>query len=212
MRERLRAVQARLVGPVARRLLRMGIHPDAVTWFGTIAVTVTALVCFGAGWLWQGTIAVAVLACSDMLDGQMARESGQPSRWGSFLDSSLDRIADAGVLGGLAWHLGVRVGAEWAAVAVAALVTAQLTSYVKARAEAVGCRADVGLIARADRIVLALLGALLAGLGVPYALEAAMLLLLVGGSVTVLQRLITVRRQLPTPGTGGTPQPPGVQA
>lgn len=197
MLERLRGVHAVVLRPVVRLLLRFGVHPDAVTWFGAITVTVTALVCFSAGWLWQGALAVAVLSISDMLDGQMARESGLSSRWGGFLDSSLDRIADAGVLGGLAWHLGVRVGAAWAAVAVAALVAAQLTSYVKARAEGLGCRASVGVVTRPDRIVLALLGALLAGLGVPYALEGAMLLLLVGGTVTVGQRLVAVRRQLP---------------
>lgn len=197
MLERLRGAQAVVLRPVVRFLLRLGVHPDAVTWFGAITVTATALMCFGAGWLWQGALAVAVLSLSDMLDGHMARESGLSSRWGGFLDSSLDRIADAGVLGGLAWHLGVRVGAAWAAVAVGALVAAQLTSYVKARAEGVGCRAGVGIVTRPDRIVLALLGAVLAGLGVPYALEGAMLLLLVGGSVTVVQRLVVVRRQLP---------------
>lgn len=196
MLARLRGAQAVVLRPLVRFLLRLGVPPDAVTWFGAVAVTGTALVCFGAGWLWQGALAVAVLSLTDLLDGHMARESGTASRWGAFLDSSLDRIADAGVLGGLAWHLGVRVGAAWAAVAVGALVAAQLTSYVKARAEGIGCRAEVGLVTRPDRVVLALLGALLAGLGVPYAVEGAMVLLLAGGAVTVIQRVVTVRRQL----------------
>lgn len=196
MMERLRGVQALVMRPLARLLLRWGVSPDAVTWFGALSVAVVALVCFPAGWLWQGGLAVAVLSCSDMIDGHMAREAGPASRWGSFLDASLDRIADAGVLGGLAWFLGLHAGAEWAVVAVWALVAAQATSYVKARAEAVGCRADMGLITRADRVTLALLGAVLAGLGVPYALEAAVTLLAVGGSITVAQRLLGVRRQL----------------
>lgn len=199
MLERLRGAQTIVLGPLARTLLRLGIQPDAVTWFGAIAVTVTALVCFGAGWLWPGALAVAVLSCTDMLDGQMARESGRESRWGTFLDASLDRIADAAVFGGLAWHLGVRGGAVWAGIAIAALVVAQVTSYVKARAEAIGCRADVGVVTRADRLALALGGALLAGLGVPYALEVAMMLLCVGGSITVVQRMRSVRRQLRAP-------------
>ncbi|MDO5683934.1 MAG: CDP-alcohol phosphatidyltransferase family protein, partial [Propionibacteriaceae bacterium] len=149
MLERLRGVQGVVLRPFARFLVRLGIHPDAVTWFGAIAVTITALTCFGMGWLWQGAITVAILSTSDMIDGHMARESGRDSAWGSFLDATLDRIADAGVLGGLAWHLGLRVGVAWAALAIGALVLAQVTSYVKARAEAIGCRADVGLVTRA---------------------------------------------------------------
>lgn len=196
MLERLRGAQGVLLRPVARLLLRWGVHPNAVTWAGAVSVTAVALICFPQGWLWQGTVLVAVLSCSDLLDGHMARELGRPSRWGNFLDASLDRLADAGILGGIAWWLGLNAGAGWAVVAVWALVAAQATSYVKARAEAVGCRANVGLIARPDRIVLALAGALLAGFGVPYALAAAMLILAVGGTITVGQRMVTVRRQL----------------
>lgn len=196
MLERLRDALAVVLRPVARLLLRCGVGPNAVTWAGALSAAAAALICFPQGWLWQGTILVAVLSCSDMLDGQMARELGPPSRWGSFLDASLDRLADAGILGGIAWWLGLHAGAGWAVVAVWALVAAQATSYVKARAEAVGCRADVGVITRPDRIVLALAGALLAGLGVPYALPTAMLVLAVGGTITVVQRVVTVRHQL----------------
>lgn len=196
MLERLRGAQTRVLRPVARLLLRWGIRPDAVTWIGALSVTATALICFPQGWLWQGAILIAILSCSDLLDGHMAREGGTASRWGSFLDASLDRLADAGILGGLAWWLGLEAGAGWAVVAVWALVAAQLTSYVKARAEAIGCRVDTGLIARADRVVIALAGALLTGLGIPYALAGAMLILALGGTVTVVQRIVAVRRQL----------------
>lgn len=196
MLERLRGAQAVVMRPLARLLLRAGVTPDAVTWFGALSAAIVALVCFPLGWLWQGSLAVAVLSCSDMIDGHMARESGPPSEWGSFLDASLDRIADAGVLGGLALYLGLQHGAGWAVVGVAALVAAQTTSYVKARAEVIGCQSDVGIVTRADRIAIALLGALLSGIGVPYALEVAMVILLVGGTVTVVQRLTAVRRQL----------------
>lgn len=198
MLERLRGVQAVLMRPLARLLLRLGVTPDAVTWFGTLSVTVVALVCFPVGWLWQGAVAVAILSCSDMIDGHMAREIGPSSRWGQFLDASLDRLADAAVLGGLAWYLGLHAGAAWAVVGVGALVAAQTTSYVKARAEAIGLRADVGVITRADRIALALLGAFLAGVGVPQGLPVTMSVLVVGGIVTVVQRIVAVRRQLRT--------------
>lgn len=200
MLERFRHLQARLMGPAADVLLRWGVSPDVVTWAGTVLVTVAALVCFPNGWLWQGALAVAVLAGGDLLDGEMARRMpGRDRRWGAFLDSSLDRVADAAILGGLAWYLALNQVTLWAVLAVAALVLAQLTSYLRARAEAVGAEARRGVVTRADRVALALLGALLAGLGVPFALEVAVALLVLGGAVTVVQRFAEVRHQLQEP-------------
>ncbi|OYO22202.1 CDP-diacylglycerol--glycerol-3-phosphate 3-phosphatidyltransferase [Enemella dayhoffiae] len=196
MLERFRGMQAVVMRPLARGLLRAGIGPDAVTWFGTLSVVIAALVCFPLGWLWQGALIVGLLSCTDMVDGHMARELGRPSRWGSFLDATLDRFADAAVLGGLALHLALSGQLVWAAVAGVALVWAQATSYVKARAEAVGCHADAGPLTRADRVALALLGALAAGLGVPFALPVMVTLLAIGGLVTVVRRIAEVRRQL----------------
>lgn len=197
MLERFRSLQGTILRPVAGWLVGLGVPPDAVTWFGTVTVTLAALVCFPNGWLWQGALLVGLCSVSDMLDGHMARAlPGRDRRWGSFLDSTLDRVADAGILGGLAWFLVLRSGVWWAALAILALVAAQLTSYVKARAEAVGASADVGVVTRADRVAIAVLGALLGGLGVPWAVEAAVLVLAVGGTVTVGQRLVTVRAQL----------------
>lgn len=197
MLERFRSLQGTILRPVARWLVGLGVPPDAVTWFGTITVTLTALACFPNGWLWQGALLVGLFSVSDMLDGHMARALPERDRrWGSFLDSTLDRVADASILGGLAWFLALRSGVWWAALAILALVAAQLTSYVKARAEAVGASADVGVVTRADRVAIAVLGALLGGLGVPWAVETAVLLLAAGGTVTVAQRLATVRAQL----------------
>ncbi|NLE96464.1 MAG: CDP-alcohol phosphatidyltransferase family protein, partial [Propionibacterium sp.] len=117
-------------------------------------------------------------------------------RWGAFLDASLDRVADAAILGGLAWHLALTGHRLWAVLAIVGLVLAQLTSYTKARAEAVGASADVGVVTRADRLALAVVGTFLAGIGVPWALEVAVALLAVGGGVTVVQRLWHVHRQI----------------
>lgn len=199
MLERLRGTQALVMRPLARFLLRLGIGPDAVTWFGTLSVTVVALVCFPLGWLWQGAVAIAVLSSSDMIDGHMARESGAPTRWGSFLDSSLDRLADAAVIGGISLFLGIS-GRWWVwpTLAVVALVLAEITSYVKARAEAVGCTADAGPLTRADRIALCLVGTLAAGLGVGWALPVLVVLLCLGGAITVVRRMREVSDQLRT--------------
>lgn len=197
MLDRLRSTQTRLLRPLARWLVGLGVRPDAVTWLGALAVVSAALICFPNGWLWQGALLTMVASVSDMLDGHMARElPDRDQRWGNFLDASLDRIADAAILGGLAWHLALDGRTIWAVLMVVALVFAQVTSYVKARAEAVGATADVGVVTRADRIALACLGALLSGLGVPFALETTAALLLAGGVVTVVQRFVTVHRQL----------------
>ena len=109
-----------------------------------------------------------------MLDGQMAKLSGTASKWGAFLDSSLDRLGDGAVFGGLLLYFAYeRQEPVWAGFSLAALVFGQLTSYVRARAESLGFEADGGLAARADRLLIVLAGALLAGLGVPYVLEIA---------------------------------------
>src|SRR5580765_5376233 len=151
MLERFRAAWARLLTPLARRLLAWGIAPDAVTWVGTGGVVVAALVCFPHGWLWQGALTVGLFAFSDMVDGQMARLSGRSTRWGAFLDSSLDRVGDAAVFGGIAWYFaGLGESLPWAAVTGLALVMGQVTSYVKARAESIQVEVPGGLAARAD--------------------------------------------------------------
>ncbi len=196
MLERFRDAAARAIGPLARWLNLRGVSPDVVTALGTLGVVVAALVCFPAGWLWPGALVVTVFCLADMLDGQMAKLSGTSSSWGAFLDSTLDRLGDAAVFGGILLFFAYeRSEPVWAAVSLAALVLGQLTSYVRARAESLGYRADGGLAARADRLLIVLFGAALAGLGVPYVLEAAMTFLAVAGVVTVAQRTRHVYRQ-----------------
>lgn len=196
MLERFRARWAKILSPLAQFLLRHGVSPDLVTVIGTAGVVVGALVCFPRGWLWQGVVIVTVFVFSDMLDGQMAKISGRASPWGAFLDSSLDRFGDGAVFGGLVlWFAGPQDSVLWAGVTLAALVVGQLTSYVKARAESLGFTCRGGLAARADRLLLILLGTLLAGLGVPYILEIAVSALAVAGVITVGQRIGQVYRQ-----------------
>jgi len=196
MLERFRALMARVLTPPARLFLSWGWSPDVVTWTGTIAAVVTALVCFPQGWLWQGALLLALIVVSDMIDGQMARLGGKTSTWGAFLDSTLDRLADAAVFGGvLLYFADIRRSMLWAGVTLAALVAGQVTSYIRARAEALDYDAKVGLAARADRLVIVLLGAFLAGLGVPWTLEVAVAVLTVLGTITVGQRMAAVHAQ-----------------
>ena len=196
MLERFRGLAAAVLGPLVRLLLRLGVSPDVVTIAGTAGVVVAALVCFPQGWLWQGVVVVSVFVFCDMLDGQMAKVSGKATSWGAFLDSTSDRLGDAAVFGGILLYFTNQHGSTlWAAVALAGLVFGQWTSYVKARAESLGFTCWGGLAARADRLVIILLGALVAGLGVPYVLELAVALLAVASMITVVQRILQVRRQ-----------------
>ena len=196
MLERFRALSHTLLGPIARLLIRLGVSPDLVTIIGTLGVAVAALVCFPQGWLWQGVLIVTVFVVSDMVDGLMAKITGTSSNWGAFLDSTSDRLGDAAVFGGILLYFVYREDSTlWAGIALAGLVFGQWTSYVKARAESLGFVCSGGLAARADRLVIILVGALLTGIGVPYVLHVAVAALAVTSMITVLQRISQVRRQ-----------------
>ena len=196
MLERFRGMSHAVLGPIARLLVRLGVSPDVVTIAGTLGVAISALICFPQGWLWQGVLIVTIFVISDMIDGLMAKITGKTSNWGAFLDSTSDRLGDAAVFGGILLYFVYREDSTlWAAIALAGLVFGQWTSYVKARAESLGFACTGGLAARADRLVIILAGAFLAGLGVPYVLNVAVAALAVTSMITVLQRIAQVRKQ-----------------
>ena len=198
-----RRVVSVAIEPTARLLLRLHVSADAVTLVGTLAVVIVALVCLPQGWFIPAFIILVVLAFSDLLDGTMARLSGTSGPWGNFLDATLDRIGDGAIFGGLALF-GAFHDRPWiTAAATLALVTGQVTSYAKARAEAVGATANVGIAERAERLIIVAVAALLTGFGVPYVLPAALWIIGGLGLITIAQRILTVRTQLvrrPQPG------------
>ena len=197
---RVRPALGRVVDPMAGALLRTGVHPDAVTLAGTLGVVVGALVFFPRGMFFTGTAVVFFSVLTDLLDGAMARKLGRSSRFGAWLDSTCDRIADAAIFSGLVlWFTGDGRSDLLAGVALFCLVAGSVVSYAKARAEGLGLRCDVGLAERAERLILVLLGTLLAGLGLEVALAVALWLLAVASAVTVIQRLVEVRRQAALP-------------
>ena len=195
MLERFRAAWARILTPIAKLLLRWGVTADAVTWIGTAGVVLAAVICFPQGWLVVGSLVIGLFVFSDMVDGQMARLSNRTSKWGAFLDSSLDRVGDGAVFAGIALYFaGPGDSLVFAAVTLAALVMGQVTSYVKARAETIGVSVPGGLAARADRLVAILVAALISGFGVPYVLEVVVALLALATTWTVGQRVHAVHR------------------
>ncbi|HWG97842.1 MAG TPA: CDP-alcohol phosphatidyltransferase family protein [Pilimelia sp.] len=190
-----RAAVSRYVDPVARALLRAGISPNAVTVAGAAGV-VAGAVGFGArGHLVPGALVVTLFAFTDLLDGAMARARGGSSRFGALLDSTMDRIADGAIFGAVAYWLAVTGDRPSAAAALLCLVLGQVVSYVKARAEGAGLRCDVGVAERTERLVLVGVGGLATGLGLSWALPAALWLLAALSVVTVGQRLAHVRAQ-----------------
>ncbi|GAA1701808.1 CDP-alcohol phosphatidyltransferase family protein [Propioniferax innocua] len=194
MLHRLRHPVGRLVGPLADGLNRIGVSPDVVTIVGTGGVVVTSLLCLPRGWLVSGALIAGFFASLDVIDGAMARRGGRVSRWGAVLDASCDRLADGAILGGLVLYLAVTADEPvWSGVMVWALICAVTIPYVNARAEASGLPTVPGLATRADRLFMAGVGTLLAGVGVAWALPAAAVVLAVMGTITVAQRLHAAR-------------------
>lgn len=167
-----------------------------MTLIGTLGVCLGALLLFPRGEFFWGTIVVTAFIFSDLVDGTMARMSERSSRWGAFFDSSLDRVGDAAVFGGiLLWYADAGDDLLMVALTLWCLVSGAVVSYVKARAEGLGMTADVGIAERADRLVLALVVTGLDGLGVPYVQAIGFWILAVAAAVTVVQRMLVVRRQ-----------------
>lgn len=196
-----RSAVERVFTPLARPLARAGVSPDAVTIAGTAVLTAGSLGLFGTGHLLWGTVVVALSAFADNLDGVLARMTGRSGPWGSFLDSTLDRVGDAALFTGLVvWYTGGGGDRVVALLAAACLGLSLVVSYTRAKAEALGATASVGIAERAERLVAVLVGTGLVGLGVPeWVLGAILALLAVATGVTVVQRLVVVRAQLYVP-------------
>src|SRR6516165_10679918 len=166
----LRPALTLVLTPVADALARTPVTPNALTITGTAGMTAGALWLFPTGHLFAGTLVCTGFVLTDMLDGVLARVKGTSGAWGAFLDSTLDRVADAAVFAGLTIWLARTGQRPLALVALFCLVAGGLVSYAKARAEGLGLRCDVGLAERTERLLIALVAAGLSGLGVPFVL------------------------------------------
>jgi CDP-diacylglycerol--glycerol-3-phosphate 3-phosphatidyltransferase/CDP-diacylglycerol--inositol 3-phosphatidyltransferase len=204
MLERFRQFWTNVWAPLGNLFLRWGISPNTVTFVGTLGVAAGALIFFPRGQLLLGVVVITVFVFSDMIDGYMARTSGQVSKFGAFWDSTLDRVGDAAIFGGLAMYYVGPGDHDWiAALAIYCLSMGSVTSYARARAESLGMQAKVGIAERADRLVAILLmtglADLLNRLGVGedalWAIPVTLGVLAVASTVTVVQRVIVVRDQ-----------------
>ena len=190
-----RASVSRVTDPIGVRLVRLGLTPNGMTLIGTAGAIGFSLWLFPAGHLLAGTFVVWGFMMLDLLDGAMARAQGGGTRFGGVLDSTCDRLADGALLAAIAWYaFEVAESRSLAAAALICLVLGQVVSYIKARAEAAGLSANVGLVERAERLIIALAGTGLTGFGIPYAVDVALWLLVAGSVITVVQRIVAVRR------------------
>jgi len=192
MLNKIRPALGRVLTPIGRAVARTGVSPNAITVIGTVGVAAGALVLFPRGEFFWGTMVITAFVLFDMLDGAVARVTGKISKFGAFLDSTMDRVADAAIFAGLMIGL-YRDGQEaLAGAALYCLVSGVVVSYAKARAEGLGYTCNVGIAERAERLIVALVAAGLDGLGVPFILAIALWALAALSTITVGQRFAAV--------------------
>ncbi len=189
--------QGVMLAPFVNLFIRLGISPDVITVVGTVGVSAGALVFFPQGMLWQGVLVVTAFVFSDLIDGAMARKLGRSSNFGAFLDSTLDRVADAALFGGMAlyfaWQAEDRL---YLVISLVCLTMGSITSYARAKGEQLGYDAKTGLAERPDRLVGLLVPTFFGDLlDVPVVYEVALWLIAVLSTITVVQRILKVRRQ-----------------
>lgn len=206
MLKRVRQPLQRVLGPLGAALARRGVNPNVVTFFGTAFSTAAALVLYPRGDLFWGSFAVTIFVLFDMVDGALARARGVAGVWGAFLDSNLDRVSDGAVLGGLIWWFAGRGDQPvLAGLCVFCLVSGNLISYARARAEGLGLRGDVGIAERTERLIIILTATGVSGLGVPFIQAIGLWLLAAATAVTVGQRFYAVYRQAHAPAADAKP-------
>ncbi len=189
--------QGVMLAPIVNTFIRLGISPDAVTLVGTLGVSAGALVFFPQGKLLTGVLVITGFVFSDLIDGAMARATGRTSKFGAFFDSTLDRIGDAAIFGGLLLYFaGPGDSYLYLCLTLYCLVMGAVTSYARAKAESLGMQAQGGIAERADRLVAILvmtgLGALL---DLPILMHVTIWALALANTETVVRRILMVRQQ-----------------
>ena len=187
-REWTRAVLERAAAPMARLLARMKVTPNQVSAAGFV-LNVGAEACIVANDLFAAGVVYILAGCLDLMDGTLARVSNRATKFGAFFDSTVDRISEGVVFAAITYRFAVDGKDLLAAVVVLALLGSLLVSYVRARAEGLGGKCKVGLLTRAERVVLLTVG-LLFGVLSPIIVVLAVLT-----GVTVVQRVHYVAKQ-----------------
>jgi CDP-diacylglycerol--glycerol-3-phosphate 3-phosphatidyltransferase len=167
----------------------MGVSANMVTAIGAIFTMLAALLTFPQDRFFLGTMLIVFFVLFDLLDGTIARLSAKGSNaWGALLDSTLDRLTDAVILGSVLWFL-IERNDSLAPVVLSTIILGFLISYIKARSESLGIECNGGFAERTERLIIVLTTTGFAGLGVPYILGIGFWILLIASFITVFQRL-----------------------
>jgi CDP-diacylglycerol--glycerol-3-phosphate 3-phosphatidyltransferase len=189
LQESLRAPVTKLITPICRGLIRIGVSANMVTAAGALLTMAAAILTFPQGQLFFGTLLIVFFVLFDLLDGTIARLSAKGSNaWGALLDSTLDRLTDAVILGSVLWYL-ISEDDALVPLVLATIVLGFLISYIKARSESLGIECNGGFAERTERLIIVLTTTGFAGLGVPYIMGIGFWVLAIASLITVLQRL-----------------------
>jgi CDP-diacylglycerol--glycerol-3-phosphate 3-phosphatidyltransferase len=185
-----------VIEPIARGAVRLGITPDMVTVIGTIGSIVSSMYFIPRGELFTASLVISFFLLSDLFDGAIARLSARgATQWGGFLDSTCDRVSDSALLGSLAIYCILEDDSLYPLI-LTSIVLGFLVSYIRAKSESYGVPCTVGIAERTERLLLAIFAIGFEGLGIPFALSIGVWALVVLSAITVLQRIVVVRKGL----------------
>jgi len=187
----IKAPVTRVITPLCHGLLKAGITPNVMSALGGLGSAASAILLFGTGHFFAGTIVTTLFVLFDLLDGTMARISNSSSRWGALLDSTLDRVSDAAILGSVTYWLS-KSNDRLVPVVLAVLILGSLISYIKARAEGLDIECNGGIAERTERLIIILVATGLHGLGLNFVLAIGFWALFALSFITVVQRLVIV--------------------
>jgi CDP-diacylglycerol--glycerol-3-phosphate 3-phosphatidyltransferase len=189
LQESLRAPVTRFITPICRWLIKLGVSANMVTAIGALFTMLAAIFTFPRGHFFLGTMLIIFFVLFDLLDGTIARLSEKGSNaWGALLDSTLDRLTDAVILGSILWFF-IDIKDPLVPLVLLTIVFGFLISYIKARSESLGIECNGGFAERSERIIIVLTTTGFAGLGAPYVMGVGFWILAIASFVTVIQRL-----------------------
>lgn len=191
---RIKPSVVRVITPLCRGLLRIGITADFMTLIGTLIVVIGSFTLIVNGKFLASIVIIGLALLTDLLDGTMARMSEKgPTVWGNFLDSTLDRIADGAILVSLALYLHNQENSFFILVLLTLPISA-LVPYTRAKAESLGIECKGGFAERTERLLILGFAGVLDLLGIDWGIELGVWSLLILSGITVLQRMAIVRK------------------
>lgn len=191
---RMKPAVVKVITPFCRGLLRIGITPDMMTIFGTSVVVLGSWFLLAQGHLFASLLIIGLALLTDLLDGTMARISDRgASKWGNFLDSTLDRLSDGAVLFGLTYYL-ISINDQLYIASMATLFIGAIVPYARAKAESLGIECKGGFAERTERLAMLGLAGALYLTGISWALDVGVWSLLFLSTFTVYQRMAIVWR------------------